>query len=81
MQISRQPNPFTDDDAVLTQKIDVASGTVTYIAQAAPGTLVTTASWRIKKITVTGSITDIQWADGVSTFTKVYDDRASYTYS
>jgi hypothetical protein len=65
----------------LTEKIDVVSATVTYIAQAQPGTLVSAAGWRIKKITVTGAVTDIQWADGVGTFTKIYDNRASYTYA
>jgi len=64
-----------------TMLIDVASATVTYIGEAEPGTLVSGATWRIKKITVTGSLTEIQWADGVGTFTKVYNDRATYTYA
>jgi len=65
----------------LTTKIDVVDANNTYIAEAEPGTLVSGATWRIKKIVVTGAVTDIQWADGLGTFTKVYNDRATYTYA
>lgn len=59
---------------------DVGSG-VTYVGEALPGTLVSASTWRIKKITETGADIAITWADGVSTLTKKWDDRLTYTYS
>ena len=57
---------------------------VTYIGEAVPGTATSASTWRIKRIgeyTVAGQDAEIEWADGVATFTKVWDDRASYSYS
>jgi len=67
--------------AALTEKIDVVDVNNTYIGQAEPGTAISAGTWRIKKIIIAGALTTIAWADGVGTFTKVWDDRASYTYS
>jgi hypothetical protein len=53
-----------------------------YIGESAPGVLKSEASWRIKKISYSGdNPIDIRWADGVSEFTKEWDERASYDYS
>jgi hypothetical protein len=59
---------------------DTSTPNVTYIGQADPGTAVATAAWRIKKITESGSGTSVDWADGTADFTKVWDDRLTYTY-
>lgn len=56
--------------------MDEASSTVLYVGEADPGTANSAAAWRIKKVTPTG----VSWADGVTTFTKIWDNRASYTY-
>lgn len=62
--------------------IDEASATVTYIGEALIlGSATSSAVWRIKKITITGSITAIQWPDSSSDYDKIWDDRASYTYN
>lgn len=54
------------------------TGTYTYLGNALPGTATSSASWRIKRVVnATGVITH---ADGVSTFSKIWDNRASYTY-
>lgn len=54
------------------------TGTYTYLGNATPGTATSAASWRIKRVTnATGVITH---ADGSSSFIKVWDDRASYSY-
>jgi hypothetical protein len=37
------------DAPVMKQVIDVASSTVTYICEAAPGTLTSAAAWRIQR--------------------------------
>lgn len=58
-----------------------ASGQVIYVGFALPGTATSSAAWAIKKLTYDGFyITQEDWADGVNTFTKVWDDRATYTY-
>lgn len=53
-----------------------------YIGQAESGTAKTAAGWRIKKLTwFDGNCIDIQWADGTNAFTKIWDNRATYSYS
>lgn len=54
-----------------------------YIGEAAPSTTKSASLWRIKKITYDASKnpTDIQFADGTQTFTKVWNDRSVYIYS
>jgi hypothetical protein len=61
--------------------VDEASSTVTYIGKATPGTATSAASWQIKKITVSGTQTIITWASGNVNFDKIFDNRASLTYS
>ncbi len=61
--------------------IDEVSDTVMYIGIANSGDLTSDANWQIKKITKTGDITSIKYADGTADFVNVWDDRASYTYS
>jgi len=61
--------------------IDEASATVTYIGKCAAGSVATTdeAIWKIKKIDSTSG-TKISFADGSTSFNKIWDDRATYTY-
>ena len=51
-------------------------GTYMYVGEAIPGTLTSAPSWKIKKVTDTS----VKYADGVATFTKVWNNRASYIY-
>lgn len=62
------------------QIIDDVSASVSYYGFAFAGTATSAASWRIKKKTVSGAITRYSWADGTDANTKVWDDRATYTY-
>ena len=66
-----------------TTKIEWSGGNPIYVGEAVPGTLVTASNWRIKKITwdIDGNPTDVKWASGVKTFTKVWDSRGDYVYS
>jgi hypothetical protein len=73
--------PITVEDAQYTKLIDAVGGNQTYIGEALPGSSLASAVWRIKLITETGQDIEIEWADGVSSFTKVWDDRLTYTYS
>jgi hypothetical protein len=66
--------------AAFSIQIDVASSTVTYIGKAVPGTATSSSTWQIKKIDSTSG-TSILFASGNSNFDKVYDNRASLSYS
>jgi len=59
------------------------SGNAIYVGIAAIGSSKGALVWQIKKITYDASnnATDIQWASGVQTFTKEWDERANYQYS
>jgi hypothetical protein len=60
---------------------DEASSTSLYVGQAAPGTPASSTGWRIKKVdTSVTPIMSVTWADGTSDFTKVWDNRATYSY-
>lgn len=61
-------------------KIDTV-GNTTYIGKAVRSSITSNPVWQIKRITEIGQDTDIEWADGLDTFTKIYDARASYSYS
>ena len=52
------------------------TGTALYVGKALPGSSTSSAVWQIKKVTDTV----ISFADAVSTFNKVWNSRASYTY-
>lgn len=71
---------FSSTEAVYTTRIDEASGTVTYIGDADPGTATSASSWRVKKID-SSSGTSILFAGGDDTFVNAWDDRASLSYS
>jgi hypothetical protein len=69
-----------------TTLIDYVGGTnPIYVGKAQAGTATSDPFWQIFKITWDGSNnpTHIQWADAVTTFTKVWDNRATggYVYS
>ena len=75
-----------EEEVPYTKQVDWLDDNTAYIGQADPGTLTSAPAWRIKKVQF---ITDVDgnedstetWADGVGTFTKVWDNRATYTYS
>lgn len=70
--------------AGVTTKISYdANNRQEYIGLAKPGTATSAAGWQIKKMTynATGFMTDLQFADGTDKFDKVWDNKASYSYS
>ncbi len=78
--------PIRTEDRVgfVTELFDYAGGSnIVYHGIAHPGTLVSEAHWQIKKFTydANNNITNIQWAEGVSTNDKKWSDRTTYTYS
>lgn len=70
-----------DTNNVERLRVDVPVAGTTYEGYALPGTLNGTPAWKIKKIVVAGAITTVTYASGNSNFDKVWDDRATYTYS
>ena len=66
-----------DTDRVTKQLVDAASSTVTYVCEASSISAATSAaSWRIKRITVSGNVTTIQWG-GTGAFDQIADNRAT----
>jgi len=74
-------NTAGSGSSAYTLLVEEASSTITYVGEASPGTATSAATWRVKKILDSGGSTTVSWADGASTFTKVWDDRASFSYS
>jgi len=70
-----------DANNVEKLRVDVPVAGTTYEGYALPGTLNGTPAWKIKKIVVAGALTTTTYASGNSNFDKVWDDRATYTYS
>lgn len=61
--------------------LDEASTTVTYVGEAATGTAANAALWRIKRLTQSGTVLMIEWADGNGNFDNIWDSRATLSYS
>jgi hypothetical protein len=61
--------------------VDGASSTVTYLGSANWGTATSSNLWRILRISVSGTTTTLEMADGNDLFDNVFDDRASLSYS
>ena len=61
--------------------IDQVNGNLIYIGHALLGNATSDAVWQILRIQTVGSVTSIQQADGSLDYTKVWDDRASLSYS
>jgi hypothetical protein len=71
----------TQVEVMYTKLVDT-SGSFTYIGEAAPGTDASATTWRIKRVQDLGNgDLEVKWADGVASFTKVWNDRTGYTYS
>jgi len=69
------------DLEVQYNKLIDQEGTYYYIGEAVPGSDTTEALWRIKRIEQVGDDYNILWANGSADFDKIWDDRATFTYS
>jgi len=68
------PRPFAT-------RVDEVSASLTYVGWAVPGTLDAAATWRVMRMSVTGTVTAIEWADGDESFDNVWSSRAGLSYS
>ncbi len=62
-------------------RIDEVSDSLTYVGKALPGSDNDQEVWQIQKITVTGTETAIEFADGDSLFDNIWDNRLSLIYT
>lgn len=75
-----------ENASVITQSptynvfLDEASATITYVGEALPGVAASSALWRIKRLDSTSGLL-LTWADGDADFDKIWNNRASYSYS
>jgi hypothetical protein len=66
----------------LVDEQTVANTSYTYVGEAAPGSVSSASVWRIKRITeYANGYLEIIWANDTDAFDKVWNDRASYTYT
>jgi len=72
-----------EEDVMYAKRVDFISDNLLYKGEAIPGTLDSTSVWRIRKITIAASDSDVveTWADGNDNFDNVWNDRLTYTYS
>lgn len=67
--------------SAVSAAIDAVSSSVTYVGYASPGTATSAASWQIKKLNTSGSVTTIYYASGSAAYNQIWDNRASLSYS
>jgi len=75
------PGPPGGEEMPMVQKeIDFVGPDVIYRGEAAPGSLLSSPVWRIKKIVFVGEDISEKWAGGSALFDKVWNDRTTYSY-
>ncbi|MDD4339198.1 MAG: hypothetical protein PHV00_05910 [Syntrophales bacterium] len=73
--------PFSHNDMQI--KVAYTGNYPVYIGRARPGELTSASGWQIAKVTYDSNynVTALQFASGTNDYDKVWDDRATYTYS
>ncbi len=61
--------------------VDESTTTVTYVGDAATGSATSGSLWRIKRLTQSGTVLIIEWANGNGNFSNIWDNRVSLGYS
>ena len=62
-------------------RLDEATSTITYVGKALPGASPSAAVWAIQRLTTSGGLLTIEWADGNLWRNNVWDNRAALSYS
>ncbi len=60
--------------------VDEVDADTTYVGYARPGSDTSDGVWKIKRILIVGTETQIEWAESNALFDKIWDDRASLIY-
>jgi len=76
------PAGISEDQMVYSKRIDFVGDTIIYRGEALPGASTSSASWRVRRITLQpdGDLTE-EWADGSADFNQVWDDHLTFSYS
>ena len=64
-----------------SKRIDEVSTTLTYFGSAAVGSSEGSAVWKIKRLSISGAITSVAYADGNINYDNIWANRASLTYT
>ena len=72
---------FPETQEEFAQRIDEPNSSLNYFGKAVIASVDSAAVWQIKRLTVSGNVTTIEWADGNEDFDNVWDDRTILTYS
>lgn len=62
-------------------RIDDVGGGVSYVGKAKPGKATSIPQWQIRRLTIVGTDSVVEWADGDNKYDNVWDDRAVLSYS
>ena len=73
--------PWVSESSKYAIQVDASSAPVLYVGEAVIGTAVGTALWRLRKVDTTGGNLALTWANGSPTFSNIWTNRLSYTYS
>lgn len=60
--------------------IDTVSTALTYIGKAATKQTESSPFWSIRRLSTTGGVLKIEWADGDEEYDNIWTNRASLTY-
>ena len=73
--------PFSESDMALRATYNV-DGNLEYLGRARPGAAESAAEWQISKTAydASGRVTSVKFAAGTNAYTKVWNDRATYSY-
>lgn len=81
MKIIKSGSSSPLSDPTITTRIDEADSATTYVGEAVVNSSESDSVWRIKKITVSGTVTSIKWAGGSTAFTNQWSGRTGLTYT
>ncbi len=81
LTIDKSNDSIATESVEQSTRVDEASSTVTYFGFAAVGSSESSSVWKIKRLTVSGSITKLEYADGNIDYDNQWSNRAALSYS
>jgi len=68
-------------DRLVFETVDSDGVSITFVGEAAPGSVSSDAVWRIKRVAeFTDGNTQVLWANNNDAFDKIWDNKETYTY-
>lgn len=81
LTIDKSNDSIATESFEQSTRIDEASASVSYFGFAVVGSSESSSVWKIKRLSVSGSITKLEYADGNISYDNQWSNRASLTYS